>query len=305
MTKTRIEWADETWNPVQDKIKGKSGRGYHCTKVSPGCDNCYAERTNALRGNGLPFDGRATAFELVTKTLEAPLHWKKPRRVFVQSMGDLFHEQVPFSLIDRVFMIMATAKQHTYILLTKRPERMLADIQNIADQAEIPLSNLVPPENVWLGVTAENQEMADMRIPVLLQIPAAVRFVSVEPMLGPVDVADHLPFKGREMDSYHGEWRNVDRKGIDWIICGGESGPKARPMHPDWVRALRDQCMACETPFFFKHWGEWITAEHFSVDVDLPEKCLLDADVRVYFKVGKNKAGRILDGREWNEFPEV
>jgi protein gp37 len=141
MAKTRIEWADKTWNPIQAVTKGKSGRGYHCTKISPGCDNCYAEATNALRGNGIPFDSRATAFELVVKTLEAPLHWKKPRRVFVQSMGDLFHEFITLAMVDEVYKIMARCPQHTFMILTKRPMRMLMYYNHVAASGKVAICN--------------------------------------------------------------------------------------------------------------------------------------------------------------------
>jgi len=329
MGKTRITWADYSWNPIQAKIKGKTGRGYHCTKCSPGCDNCYAEATNILRGNGLPFDGRATDFELVTNTLEAPLHWKKPRRVFVQSMGDLFHELLPFKLIDEVFKVMARCPQHTFMLLTKRPEMMLGYLKWICGAIGPDISELVAPANVWWGVTTENQEQADRRIPVLLQIPAAVRFVSVEPMLGPVNLeymcVDKYDYPGfYQVDALRGHVTDMGRlcpdvNKLNWIICGGESGPKARPMHPGWARSLRDQCERSEVPFFFKQWGEWgeaslpITKEQkpdhkgmwvhnsgYSRLFNNPPK-----DAVWMYPLGKKKAGHLLDGHKWNEFPEV
>ena len=305
MSKTRIEWADSTWNPVQDKIKGKIGRGYHCTKCSPGCDNCYAEAMNILRGNGLPFDNRATNFELVTKALEAPIHWKKPRRVFVQSMGDLFHEMVPFTLIDEVFKIMARCHQHTFMLLTKRPDMMLSYLKWLCGKIGPDISELVTPENVWWGVTAENQEMADKRIPVLLKIPAKIRFVSVEPMLGPVDLKfseyDHVQCVGSV-------GKCIMQNKLDWVICGGESGPNARPMHPDWTRSLRDQCQAAGVSFFFKQWGEWAPVPGTETVVIKRDKDIsflkFWPDANVSRKIGKKKAGRLLDERQWNEYPE-
>jgi protein gp37 len=307
MMPTKIEWATDSWNPIQAKIKGKTGRGYHCTKVSPGCDNCYAEATNILRGNGLPFDSRATEFELVTKTLEAPLHCRKPRRVFVQSMSDLFHEMVPFKLIDEVFKIMARCPQHTFMLLTKRPEMMLGYLKWLCGKIGPDISELVLPKNVWWGVTAENQEQADKRIPVLLQIPAAVRFVSVEPMLGPVDIKETIvSWKHDQLNKVYTE--KLGEYTISWVICGGESGHSARPMHPDWARSLRDQCQTAQVPFFFKQWGEWEPVPghecvHIKNDKDF-QKLKFSPDGNISRKVGKKKAGRLLDGIEWNQFPE-
>lgn len=258
MGKTKIEWTEYSWNPVTG-----------CTSASEGCQNCYAKRmANRLRGRyGYPADPfRVT---LHPEKLEEPLKWKKPRRVFVCSMGDLFHEQVPDEYIAKVWEVMNNASQHTFLVLTKRPQRMKDFLARLGwyihDRDGYPMEAVLDEggkctvKNVWLGVTAENQQRADERIPILLQIPAAVRFVSIEPMLGPVVIPEEWP---------------------DWIICGGETGPGARPIHPDWVRSLRDQCQAAGTPFFFKSWGEW--AEH---------------------NVGKKKAGRLLDGRTWDEIP--
>lgn len=236
---TKIEWCDETINPIQDKIKGKSGRGYHCTKVSPGCDHCYAESMNKRFGNGLPFDARKAEFELVQSELEKPLRWKKPKRIFVQSMGDLFHKDITNEFIDRVFVMMLHPmlgmNHHTYIILTKRPERILTGHPKHYAQWK----------NIWLGVTAENQAQADKRIPVLLQIPAAVRFVSMEPMLGPVDL-----ILIKRLTIRNGMVAEGD--GLDWVICGGESGPGARPMQIQWARDLLAQCRAAGVPFFMK-----------------------------------------------------
>jgi len=283
---TKIEWCDETINPVQDVIKGKSGRGYHCTKISPGCDHCYAESINKRFGNGLPFDGRKADFMLVQKELEKPLRWKKPKRIFWQSMGDLFHDDVPFPLVEKIFhdILWELPREHDHIFLTKRPKRMKAFFE-WTDHARF-------CENVWIGVTVCTQD-EEWKISKLLQIDAAVRFVSFEPLLGPVEIPDF---------------------GIDWVICGGESGPGARPCHPDWVRSLRDQCQASGTPFFFKQWGEWA---EFIDNGPLPKNCNyvgIDGSVRIgdpddidhdvcMGRVGKKSAGRLLDGREWSEFP--
>lgn len=271
--KTKIEWATDVWNPVTG-----------CTKVSEGCRHCYAE-TIAKRFWG---ERKFTDVQCHTDRLDAPRHWKKPRRVFVNSMSDLFHPDVPFEFIDRVFGAMTMACEHTFMILTKRPMRML-DWFNWTTHNK---TGLWPLPNVWLGVTVENQAVADDRIPLLLQTPAAVRFVSVEPMLAPVDIHDFLhPCKVHCSD---------DIPAIDWVICGGETGPGARPMHPDWARSLRDQCTAAGVPFFFKKWGEWISIGEQAVDDG--NWITIGQTMK---RVGKKSAGRMLDGREWNEIPEA
>jgi len=234
---TKIEWADEVWNPVTG-----------CTPVSEGCENCYAKRmANRLRGRfGYPVDDPfRIAFH--PDRLDQPLRRRKHRRIFVCSMSDLFHENVPLDYQMRIFERMSRAKQHIFIVLTKRPQNML---QFARDCGLIPWpftppppmmatpSGVIWPENVWPGASVENQKRADERIPILLQIPAAVRFVSIEPMLGPLEISAF--------------------PGLDWVIVGGETGPGARPMHPDWVRSVRDQCQEAEVPFFFKQWGGWL-----------------------------------------------
>lgn len=310
MAKTKIEWADAVWNPVTG-----------CTPISEGCQNCYAKRmANRLRGRcGYPADD----FFKVTlhqERLNEPLKWKKPRRIFVCSMGDLFHEEVDDGFLCRVFDTMLAAKQHIFMILIKRPERMKNFIMRCVHGI---------PKNIWLGVTAENQQRADERIPILLQIPAAVRFVSVEPMLGPVDLTEYFSeYDYRPTYEYYREFLKMQgiesdgkpalfKSGLDWVICGGETGPKARPMHPDWVRSLRDQCQDAGVPFFFKSWGEWSAdyTEHdkrgvvafdgwwsegwpFGYGLDHPNS------IEVY-KVGKKRAGRLLDGRTWDEMPEI
>jgi protein gp37 len=178
--------------------------------------------------------------------IDQPLRWRKPTTVFVCSMGDLFHDEVPDKMLFHVFEVMTQASQHTFQVLTKRPQRMLKFCQRIIDIDAAPL-----PRNIWLGVTAENQEQADKRIPVLLDTPAAVRFVSVEPMLGNVDLGEYL-------DLDHSPQTNFDVNGdplLDWVIVGGETGPGARPMHPDWARSVRNQCVEAGVPFFFKKFG--------------------------------------------------
>lgn len=258
--------------------------------------------------------------------LEQPLHWRKPRKVFVNSMSDLFHDAVDRDFILQVFRTMELCPQHTFQILTKRPERMqrlvtewLPPVMRIAYLNE---SHPWPLPNVWLGVSVENQATADERIPLLLQTPAAVKFVSYEPALGPVEFRKIAVEKGTEHNALTGEGYADDfliaqtKMKLDWVICGGESGPHARPMHPDWVRSARDQCVAAGVPFFFKQWGEWgpgrdhprrITRGNRTrivSPVDGQDKPL-HKNTAVMVRVGKKLAGRMLDGREWNEFPNV
>jgi protein gp37 len=259
---SKIEWTDETWNPITG-----------CTPISPGCERCYAKKLAEgprLRGRfGYPADKPFRPGTLHADKLAAPLKWRKPRRVFVCSMGDLFHEDVSDEHIAAVFGVMAACPQHTFQVLTKRPEQMRAwfewlmsfpdpfeKIINAADDEYVfgnqffPGPNPWPLPNVWLGVTAEGQQRADERIPTLLQIPAAVRFVSVEPMLTAIDASswwrgDVVPIVGEHRPP----------PGPDWVICGAENGPGARPMDLQWARDLRDQCQAAGVPFFFKGAG--------------------------------------------------
>lgn len=243
---TSIEWTDVTWNPVTG-----------CDKVSAGCKNCYAEgvadrffaKQYAPNGDGSP--RKFTDVRSHPDRLEQPLHWKKPRRVFVNSMSDLFHESVPEEFIRAVFTIMRQAQQHTFQVLTKRPERMLEIIGTWQKNGLLLREGYgcVLP-NVWLGVSVESQKFADERIPLLLQTPAAVRFLSVEPMLEEVDLQhfqEHLP------SSFHFGWL----EGIHWVICGGESGPGARMFRPEWATSLMKQCKAAEVPFFMKQMGSY------------------------------------------------
>ena len=294
---SKIEWTDATWNPIVG-----------CTRVSEGCMNCYAERFAARFPDRFGGVSRMTEYGprwtgkivLRPEALNLPLRWRKQRRIFVNSMSDLFHENVEFAHIVAIFRVMAIAQHHTFQILTKRPQRML-EVMNLLPEA---LKTIFPAEkhpevnapgwplpNVWLGVSVENQRAADERIPLLLQTPAAVRFLSCEPLLGPVDLKPYLePYIRTKHDgSKRGTvWADP---GIDWIIVGGESGPGARPMHPDWVRSIRDQCKAAEVPFFFKQWGEW--------------KLSWMAGEYQWMRVGKKAAGRLLDGRTWDELPVV
>jgi protein gp37 len=196
-----------------------------CTKVSPGCAYCYAEAITLRFKRGGRFLPGETTISLHPDRLSIPLSWKTPRLIFVNSMSDLFHEQVPLSYILTVFGVMARAPQHTFQILTKRHERL------------VDLAPSLPWfDNVWMGVSVENQVWADRRIPALKQVPAAVRFLSCEPLLRPLNLRSHL-------------------EGIDWVIVGGESGPQARPIDPSWVRNIRHDCREAGVPFFFKQWG--------------------------------------------------
>lgn len=311
-----IAWTDETWNPV---------RG--CSRVSDGCRNCYAE-TMAARfcGAGQPYEGTINpetkrwngTVRLVPEKLTVPLLWSRPRMVFVNSMSDLFHEDVPDEFIDQVFAVMALAQQHTFEVLTKRPERMLEYFQNIGgtsrkdwvamQMCRIKCSSAIqqfdwPLNNVWLGVTVENQEAADERIPLLLQTPAAVRWVSIEPLLGPVDLSYAF---GTGKGSCPMHLAGVAPEGLrpkgehhlHWVVVGGESGTNARPLHPDWARSLRDQCYAAGVPFLFKQWGE------FAPDPDLMRANCKDWSAEACMvRVGKKAAGRLLDGVLHDEYP--
>lgn len=375
---SKIEWTDETWNPTTG-----------CTWASPGCDNCYAVRmTRRLAAMGqAKYQGLTTAkhFNGVVKThddeLSKPLRWKKPRMVFVDSMSDLFHRDVPFEFIDKVFAVMAVSGRHTYQVLTKRPdraaeyvdylchmgetypawetlydadyERRKPEFHELEKQDERELRQAIaespdeaddsdedswdskfdaefdahrkrfealpwPLPNVWLGTSVESRDVLH-RIDDLAKCPASVLFLSCEPLLE--DLGDIRPHLRQLIKSVGGDPARV------WVIVGGESGPKARPMHPDWVRSIRDQCQAAGVRFFFKQWGEffpladdedckhgdWYDSDkaylirmtpsgHVGNDATIP---LTDPDWPgdVLGRVGKKAAGRLLDGREWNEMP--
>ena len=330
---SRIEWTDATWNPVVG-----------CSKVSEGCRHCYAMKVahrNAAMGSerykgltekcssGVEWNGTV---QTVPQVLDQPLRWKRPRKIFVNSMSDLFHPDVPFEFIRDVFLVMGKAHQHTFQILTKRPERMLEWFQwmpgygdamhgggSMTTHEEI-LSWPLP--NVWLGVSVENQQTADERIPLLLQVPAAVRWLSMEPLLGPVNIEKYLMVSitdiGNDRDP------NIN---IDWVVVGGESGSRARPMHPDWVRSIQHQCYNRWCWFFFKQWGEWKPVHHVShpnwcTDIEGPIAIMDAKGMRwededfqpttdamptcwEFQRIGKKASGRLLDGRTWDEMPKV
>lgn len=340
--RTPIEWTDATWNPL---------RG--CSRVSQGCVNCYAEVMAArfsgpgqwgeglaqmVRGPGGTVDHRWTGkVALAEKQLDQPLRWRRPRKIFVNSTSDLFHESVPEGWIDRIFAVMALATQHTFQVLTKRPERMRAYVSSLSDlggaeiqrrfseagrAANVLLGDMpelrrritsIPLRNVWLGTSADDQATAETRIPHLLATPAAVRFLSAEPLLGPL-ILDDMCDGWKFYDALRGNWWHdsdpprIERgkPRLDWVITGGESGPGARPMHPDWARSVRDQCVSAGVPFFFKQWGDWAPGLGFACPDDLPRDGWHHFDPECSMRrVGKKAAGRLLDGRTWDEMPEV
>jgi len=251
MGDSKIEWTNKTWNPVTG-----------CTKVSTGCKHCYAERlfprvygnTNVrdvsesnLAGEPIERKRRFTDVACHPERLEQPLHWKKPQMVFVNSMSDLFHEDIPFEFIGNVFATMLNSQRHIYQILTKRPKRMKEFCDWLYGYGNGPSSALI--NNIWLGISCENQETANERIPILLQVPAAVRFLSCEPLLASIDLNQiwaKMPSGGTSL------YNVISNKSIDWVIVGGESGPEYRAMLPYWARDIRDQCKAAGVPFFFK-----------------------------------------------------
>jgi len=278
--KSGIEWTDATWNPTVG-----------CTKVSAGCDHCYAETlVNRFAGTSPAFP---TTFDVVNlrsdRFLNQPLRWSKPRRIFVNSLSDLFHKDVPDEFIARVFVVMSMARQHTFQLLTKRHGRMRSllnspEFQVLAGRAAFDLIQQEkrtvgwdwPLPNLWLGVSAEDQDTADLRIPALLATPAAVRWVSAEPLLGPIALhRGHSYCPTHDFPSGFCTGPCPDLYTVDWIVAGGESGSHARPMEHGWVRDIRDQCAAAGIPFLFKQWGGRTSKAN----------------------------GRTLDGRTWDEYP--
>ncbi|SOC43792.1 protein gp37 [Rhizobium subbaraonis] len=344
---TKIEWTDATWNPITG-----------CSIVSPGCTNCYAMKLAGTRlrhhpsRTGLTKDSKAGPVwtgevRFNPEWLDQPLRWKRPRMIFVCAHGDLFAEGVPDEWIDQVFAVMALSPQHTFQVLTKRPERMrtylarprhlLASRWATAVPRGLPITQheamarlhpdatpehralyhacplAIPLANVWLGVSVEDQKRAEERIPVLLDTPAAIRWISAEPLLGPLDLTCiHQPndgfgpywinaLKSDEVGWFHDEAATLateadplafsDLPRLDWVVVGGESGHGARPMQPEWAESLRDQCAAAGIPFLFKQWGS--------------HKQTSDCNGRYMMPATKKEAGRRLDGIEHNGFPEV
>lgn len=376
---TKIEWTHQpgtkgcTWNPIRAENTETGKIGWYCEHESHACDFCYAEakNCNTFFGNGLPYKPKTPVrVFLDEKAVVQPLRWRVPRTIFVCSMTDLFGRWVKDEWIDRIFAIAALCPQHTFVILTKRPRRMQHYVRYLCNRddfvadaglelngwpknahpdrtAEKRMSIMAkvrnpesPLPNVWLGVTAEDQPNADARIPFLLDTPAALRFVSIEPMVGPVDLynGDPDPRLGghQARHTFIGDWwepgdnpKGPSRHGLDWVICGGESGKDARAIHPDWARSLRDQCAAAEVPFFFKQWGEWaphkpLPGGDLGADVRAGRVTTVhptgESDVEVFkrtggrstisgsrymARVGKKTAGRTLDGRTHDAFPSI
>jgi protein gp37 len=375
---TKIEWTDSTWNPLRARNTETGKMGWFCEHMSSGCDFCYAEKmnVNTYFGNGLPYKaGSLPKLELFLdeKMLQKPLSWRKPRKIFVCSMTDLFGRFVKDEQIDKIFAVMALSPQHTFQILTKRPERMRDYCKTLGRHHEVDRVSIASKAieaargtakgfcyslgqhgwhlpNVWLGTSCEDQKTADQRLPWLIETPAAVRWVSAEPLLSGLDLRPWLSCNHDIALSGMGEpglWRcdvcyallretnainrwpeyTVERPGkmLEWIVAGGESGPKARPAHPDWFRSIRDQCVETGTKFLFKQFGEWspvrpgnfcaVTKKRYSHDTF----AWADANTvynpknppnghfpsQMMYKVGKKKAGRLLDGREWSEFPQT
>lgn len=345
MSKSKIEWTEETWNPTLG-----------CSKVSEGCRNCYAMHVSAWIANMAKSKESQSPVEkaymsvikqdengkylpqwnnkiaILDERLTDPIRWKKPRTIFVNSMTDLFHPDIPFEYIDRVFAVMAITPRHTYQVLTKRPERM-AEYLNRG--SEIPPLEGVPAgrgrssmrhplPNVWLGTSVENQATAEERIPQLLKCPAKIRFLSCEPLLGPI-LFNEIN-QGNQFYDPLGGLGDISPGSftkIHWVIVGGESGKQARPMHPDWVRTIRDQCQQAGTAFFFKQWGEWKDGsspqkkvEHIAAlnngefhpwDSNIKHKATVSWNKHnptIMSKVGKKQSGNTIDTQTHTVYPQ-
>lgn len=347
---THIEWTDATWNPITG-----------CSVVSAGCKHCYAMKLAGTRlqhhpsRTGLTIDTAAGPVwngqvRFNSEWLDQPLRWRRPRRIFVCAHSDLFHEAVPDVWIAAIFGVMAAAPQHTFQVLTKRPERMLdwfkrhhqevrsQDAQGqrwrVCEDAaceflpHLPAAGCTQPwplRNVWLGVSVEHQEAADRRIPLLLETPAALRWISGEPLLSRVDLGWYLRHN-RWIDGIcvaGADYGHGTR--LDWVVAGGESGRGARPMHPDWVRSLRDQCAAAHVPFLFKQWGSFVPGDQAACGLNecyyaatrggwvelsgihsLGEAAEpLRSSAAHVFELGKSKAGRLLDGELHDVYPRI
>lgn len=324
MKDSKIEWTHNTFNPWVG-----------CTRVSPGCVNCYAETMMDKRWGKVEWGPQGQRIRTSDDYWKQPLKWNREaaaagerRRVFCASLADVFEDKPDqrqeldawrLSLFDLIY----DTPSLDWLILTKRPENVKVMVPWMFHHPDFHGW----PSNVWIGTSVENQEYADKRIPELLEIPAAVRFLSIEPLLGPVDLTSiEWPDKGgHRVDVLRGGYwskdgllisarsaklgeprggfvNHSDMNTIHWVIVGGESGPNARPMHPEWVRSIRDQCQEAGTPFFFKQWGEWVN----DYEIGVPgNSAMTFLEKKTLYKVGKKRAGRLLDGREWNEFPVV
>ncbi len=309
------EYWTKSWNPT-------SG----CTSVSAGCANCWARRMAKRLAGRCGYPEAPHEFDVTLHHDKLDLPWKKPQRVIVSFMGDLFHEDVPNEFIGKALDVMIEARQHTYFLLTKRPERLVERAYQWA------LSD-GDASHIWLGVSVEDQPTADERITKLLELRklgfTGILFVSYEPALGPVDFSPWTPYRlpvmktiydrdtGEESLEATGDSRIWGKYAIDWLIAGGESGAKARPSHPEWFRSARDQCQAAGVPFFFKQWGEWLPEDQEGCPIVDPEEehvkelrgertanFLSFNDGMQIVRVGKKAAGRLLDGKEYSQWPK-
>lgn len=301
--KTGIEWTDATWNPI---------RG--CRRVSTGCINCYAETMAArFSGPGQPYEGLAEMkhgkprwtgqYQIVWDKFDQPLRWKRPRMIFVNSMSDLFYEELPFSVTLQIFETMIEANHHIFQVLTKRPGQMLKFFKYLYDVRIMVWNRYIESNNIWMGISAENQDTANERIPLLLKTPGHIRWVSAEPLLGPIDL--------RKCGAIKEKW-NIVRTDvscsvgeIDWLVTGGESGHGARPMHPNWARKLRDDCSEASIPFFFKQWGKW-SPDMPSQPYNYRKELVRDGvkTTTVMYGVGKKIAGNKLDSKIYQEYPK-
>ena len=307
---TKIEWADHTFNPW-----------IGCTKISPACDHCYAEADFAHRRKVVQWGAGQPRKRTAPSTWAQPLKWNREAerlgiryRVFCASLADVFDNEVPQEWRDDLFMLIEQTPHLDWLMLTKR-------IGNVGNMLPVPFDFDRHYPNVWLGATICSQAEADRDVPKLLRVPAAKRFLSIEPLLGSVDLKLMQYEHSGEFAPDGREYVNTRRRSIHWVIVGGESGHGARPMHPDWARSLRDQCQAAGVPFLFKQHGEWLATEFCDDDMAMiPSRRTVyvrkdgsfhDGGAGVDFFggnketawVGKKAAGRLLDGREWNEVP--
>jgi protein gp37 len=336
--KTGISYANSAWNIVEG-----------CTPKSAGCRECWAKALHDMRHKAYLAEKKMppqyaqpfSTIQLLRQRLEQPLHWKRPRRIFTASTGDLFHTQVPFEFIDAAFDVMRRADWHTFLVLTKRPEWALEWFGMHEQPFDL-------PENVWFGVSVENQKMANERIPLLQALPAAVRFLSVEPLIGPVDLVGAMTPGDSQWDEVNAEdnddsepeqfieeceaecdwvnygndlvinpeWRewNIIRKRrakaktfrdqIDWVVVGGESGTNARPMSPEWARSIRDVCKKLDVTFYFKQWGEFAPMSAcLAAGMTTFKHKPVNVDGEMMVRIGKGLAGHLLDGEEWRQVP--
>lgn len=341
---TKIQWTESSWTPLRARSLAAPGNvGWHCEHVTPGCEHCYAESINKRVGTGLPFKpGHRKDIEIFLdeKMLLWPLHWTRARMIFVCSMTDLFGSFVEDAWIDRMFAVMAKCPQHTFQILTKRPERMLEYCNHSTTPGRVfgllgvgggaptlfraAAERLIawPLPNVWLGTSCEDQGPFEDRWPLLRGTKAALRFLSLEPLLGRIDMCEQLKIWWNQRT---GDWvreENVIRP--DWAIVGGESGHHARPMRTEWAQSLRNQCKGAKIAFFYKQHGEWIDADAISFYKfgSKPDPLLNYADAAALagrlgkpyehqsdgttlIRAGNGLFGRMLDGVEHNEMPKI